>query len=147
MRATAKSILQRERSRFRKFQQLLRSQHAYFEPAFHFWHRTNTYWLFTPLPVALVSPGSQLWASESTWQYTLKPQLNAPWIHRILARMGFHDHLTDFRQHALRVLTSLTLLKRLQRRLRPLLPRRVHQDPRQDVQCCTGPGPILEQSL
>ena len=134
MGATAKSILQREDSRFRKFQQILRSQHAYFEPAFDYWHRTNTYWLFTPLEITLVPPGSKLWAGESTWQYTLKPQLNAPCIHRILARMGFHEHLTDFRQNALRAPTSLTLFKRLQRRLRPVLPRRVHQDPRQDVQ-------------
>ena len=71
---------------------------------------------------------------ESAWQYTLKPQLNAPWAHRILARLGFHEHLTNFRQHALRAPTSLTLLKRLQRRLHPLLPRRVYEDPRRDVQ-------------
>lgn len=76
--ATAKDILRREHSRSRKFQQLLRSQHAYFEPAFRYWHHTNTYWLFTPPPIEIAVLGGQLRAAESTWQYTLRPQLNSP---------------------------------------------------------------------
>ena len=68
--ATTKDILQRKHSRSRKFQQRLRSQTAYVEPAFHDWHQ----------------PGGQLWAAESTWQHTLRPQLNAPWVPRLLAR-------------------------------------------------------------
>ena len=144
MGATAKSVLQREHSRFRKFQQLLRSQPAYFEPAFHYSYR-----LFSPLPVELVSPASQLWAIESAWQYTLRPQLNAPRIHRILARLGFHEHLTDFRQRAP---TSLTLLKRLQRRLYTLFflakfIRILDEMSNINMKCCIGSGPTPEPPI
>ena len=42
--ATDQDVLRREHSRCRKYLQLLRGQHAFFEPALHYWKRANNYW-------------------------------------------------------------------------------------------------------
>ena len=44
--AIDQDVLRREHSRCRKYLQLLRGQHAFFEPALHYWKRANNYWLF-----------------------------------------------------------------------------------------------------
>ena len=76
--ATDQDVLRREHSRSRKFLQLLRGRHAFFEPALHYWKRSNTYWLFCAIPVEIKLPISSVWVQESEWQYLLRPHLNAP---------------------------------------------------------------------
>ena len=76
--ATDQDVLRREHSRSRKFLQLLRGRHAFFEPALHYWKRSNTYWLFCAVPVEIKLPVSSVWVQESKWQYLLRPHLNAP---------------------------------------------------------------------
>ena len=115
--ATDQDVLRREHSRSRKFLQLLRGRHAFFEPALHYWKRSNTYWLFCAIPVEIKLPISSVWVQESKWQYLLRPHLNAPWVHRLLRKIGFREHLVDFRRHSLSSPTSLSLHKRFRRRL------------------------------
>ena len=76
--ATEQDVLRREHSRCRKYLQLLRRQHAFFEPALHYWKRSNSYWLFCAIPVEIKLPLSSAWIQESKWQYMLRPHLNAP---------------------------------------------------------------------
>ena len=105
--ATDQDVLRREHSRSRKFLQLLRGRHAFFEPALHYWKRSNTYWLFCAIPVEIKLPISSVWVQKSKWQYLLRPHLNAPWVHRLLRKVGFREHLVDFRRHSLSSPTSL----------------------------------------
>ena len=58
--ATDQDVLRREHSRSRKFLQLLRGHHAFFEPALHYWKRSNTYWLFCAIPFFDLGPGKQV---------------------------------------------------------------------------------------
>ena len=106
--ATDQDVLCREHSRCRKYLQLLRGQHAFFEPALHYWKRSNNYWLFCAVPIEIKIPTSSVWVQESKWQYMLRPHLNAPWIHRLLRKIGFCEHLVDFRRHSLSSPTSLS---------------------------------------
>ena len=76
--ATEQDVLRREHSRSRKYPQLLRGQHAFFEPALHYWKRSNNYWLYCAIPVEIKLPLSSVWVQESKWQYLLRPPLNAP---------------------------------------------------------------------
>ena len=78
--ATEQDVLRREHSRSRKYLQLLRGQHAFFEPALHYWKRSNNYWLYCAIPVEIKLPLSSVWVQESKWQYLLRPHLNAPWV-------------------------------------------------------------------
>ena len=57
----------------------------------------------------------------------LRPHLNAPWVHRLLRKIGFREHLVDFRRHSLSSPTSLSLHKRFRRRLHPDLHRQLRQ--------------------
>ena len=127
-------VLRREHSRSRKFLQLLRGRHAFFEPALHYWKRSNTYWLFCAVPVEIKLPVSSVWVQESKWQYLLRPHLNAPWAHRLLRKVGFREHLVDFRRHSLSSPTSLGLHKRFRRRLHPDLQRQLRPDMLDDIQ-------------
>ena len=70
--ATEQDVLRREHSRCRKFLQLLRVQRAFFEPALHYWKRSNNYWLFCAIPVEIKLPSSSVWVQESKWQYSHK---------------------------------------------------------------------------
>ena len=56
--ATDQDVLRREHSRCRKYLQLLRGQHAFFEPALHYWKRSNNYWLFCAVPIEIKLPTS-----------------------------------------------------------------------------------------
>ena len=132
--ATDQDVLRREHSRSRKFLQLLRGRHAFFEPALHYWKRSNTYWLFCAVPVEIKLPVSSVWAQESKWQYLLRPHLNAPWVHRLLRKVGFREHLVDFRRHSLSSPTSLGLRKRFRRRLHSDLQRQLRPDMLDDIQ-------------
>ena len=132
--ATDQDVLRREHSRSRKFLQLLRGRHAFFEPALHYWKRSNTYWIFCAVPVEIKLPVSSVWVQESKWQYLLRPHLNAPWVHRILRKVGFREHLVDFRRHSLSSPTSLGLHKRFRRRLHPDLQRQLRPDALDDIQ-------------
>ena len=132
--ATDQDVLRREHSRSRKFLQLLRRRHAFFEPALHYWKRSNTYWLFCAVPVEIKLPVSSVWVQESKWQYLLRPHLNAPWVHRLLRKVGFREHLVDFRRHSLSSPTSLGLHKRFRRRLHPDLQRQLRPDMLDDIQ-------------
>ena len=76
--ATDQDVLRMEHSRCRKYLQLLRGQHAFFEPALHYWKRANNYWLFCAIPIEIRLPTFSVWAQESKWQYTLRTHLNAP---------------------------------------------------------------------
>ena len=58
--ATDQDVLRREHSRSRKFLQLLRGRHAFFEPALHYWKRSNTYWIFCAVPVEIKLPVSSV---------------------------------------------------------------------------------------
>ena len=116
------------------FLQLLRGRHAFFEPALHYWKRFNTYWLFCAVPVEIKLPVSSVWVQESKWQYLLRPHLNAPWVHRLLRKVGFREHLVDFRRHSLSSPTSLGLHKRFRRRLHPDLQRQLRPDMLDDIQ-------------
>ena len=127
-------MLRREHSRSRKFLQLLRARHAFLEPALHYWNRSNTYWLYRAVPVEIKLPVSSVWVQESKWQYLLRPHLNAPWVHRILRKVGFREHLVDFRRHSLSSPTSLGLHKRFRRRLHPDLQRQLRPDALDDIQ-------------
>ena len=132
--ATDQDVLRREHSRSRKFLQLLRGRHAFFEPALHYWKRSNTYWIFCAVPVEIKLPVSSVWVQESKWQYLLRPHLNAAWVHRILRKVGFREHLVDFRRHSLSSPTSLGLHKRFRRRLHPDLQRQLRPDALDDIQ-------------
>ena len=132
--ATDQDVLRREHSRSRKFLQLLRGRHAFFELALHYWKRSNTYWIFCAVPVEIKLPVSSVWVQESKWQYLLRPHLNAPWVHRILRKVGFREHLVDFRRHSLSSPTSLGLHKRFRRRLHPDLQRQLRPDALDDIQ-------------
>ena len=132
--ATDQDVLRREHSRSRKFLQLLRGHHAFFEPALHYWKRSNTYWLFCAIPVEIKLPLSSVWVQESKWQYMLRPHLNAPWVHRLLRKIGFREHLVDFRRHSLSSPTSLSLHKRFRRRLHPDLHRQLRPEMLDDIQ-------------
>ena len=132
--ATDQDVLRREHSRSRKFLQLLRGRHAFFEPALHYWKRSNTYWLFCAVPVEIKLPVSSVWVQESKWQYLLRPHLNAPWVHRLLRKVGFREHLVDFRRHSLSSPTSLGLRKRFRRRLHPDLQRQLRPEMLDDIQ-------------
>ena len=132
--ATDQDVLRREHSRSRKFLQLLRGRHAFFEPALHYWKRSNTYWLFCAVPVEIKLPVSSVWVQESKWQYLLRPHLNVPWVHRILRKVGFREHLVDFRRHSLSPPTSISLHKRFRRRLHPDLQRQLRPDILDDIQ-------------
>ena len=63
--ATEQDVLRREHSRCRKYLQLLRGQRAFFEPALHYWKRSNNYWLFCAIPVEIKLPLSPVWVHES----------------------------------------------------------------------------------
>ena len=132
--ATDQDVLRREHSRSRKFLQLLRGHHAFFERALHYWKRSNTYWLFCAIPVEIKLPLSSDWVQESKWQYLLRPHLNAPWVHRLLRKIGFREHLVDFRRHSLSSPTSLSLHKRFRRRLHPDLHRQLRPEMLDDIQ-------------
>ena len=132
--ATDQDVLHREHSRSRKCLQLLRGHHAFFEPALHYWKRSNTYWLFCAIPVEIKLPLSSVWVQESKWQHMLRPHLNAPWVHRLLRKMGFREHLVDFRRHSLSSPTSLSLHKRFRRRLHPDLHRQLRPEMLDDIQ-------------
>ena len=132
--ATDQDVLRREHSRSRIFLQLLRGRHAFFEPALHYWKRSNTYWLYCAVPVEIKLPVSSVWVQESKWQYLLRPHLNAPWVHRILRKVGFREHLVDFRRHSLSSPTSIGLHKRFRRRLHPDLERQLRPDALDDIQ-------------
>ena len=45
--------------------------------------------------------GFSVWVQESKWQHALRPHLNAPWVYRILRKIGFREHLVDFRRHSI----------------------------------------------
>ena len=62
------------------------------------------------------------------------PHLNAPWLHRLLRKIGFREHLVDFRRHSISSPTSLTLHKRFRRRLHPNLHRQVRPEMMGDIQ-------------
>ena len=132
--ASDQDVLRREHSRSRKFLQLLRGRHAFFEPALHYWKRTNTYWLFCAIPVEIKLPISSVWVQESKCQYLLRPHLNAPWVHRLLRKVGFREHLVDFRRHSLSSPTSLGLHTRFRRRLHPDLQRQLRPEMLDDIQ-------------
>ena len=132
--ATDQDVLRREHSRSCKFLQLLRGRHAFFEPALHYWKRSNTYGLFCAVPVEIKLPVSSVWVQESKWQYLLRPHLNAPWVHSLLRKVGFREHLVDFRRHSLSSPTSLGLHKRFRRRLHPDLQRQLRPDMLDDIQ-------------
>ena len=132
--ATEQDVLRREHSRCRKYLQLLRGQHAFFEPALHYWKRSNNYWLFCAIPVEIKLPSSSVRIQESKWQYMLRPHLNAPWVHRLLRKIGFREHLVDFRRHSLSSPTSLSLHKRFRRRLHPDLHRQLRPKMLDDIQ-------------
>ena len=132
--ATEQDVLRREHSRCRKYLQLLRGQHAFFEPALHYWRRSNNYWLFFAIPVEIKLPSSSVWIQESKWQHMLRPHLNAPWVHRLLRKIGFREHLVDFRRHSLSSPTSLSLHKRFRRRLHPDLHRQLRPEMLDDIQ-------------
>ena len=132
--ATEQDVLRREHSRCRKYLQLLQGQHAFFEPALHYWKRSNNYWLFCAIPVEIKLPTSSAWIQESKWQYMLRPHLNAPWVHRLLRKTGFREHLVDFRRHSLSSPTSLSLHKRFRRRLHPDLHRQLRPEMLDDIQ-------------
>ena len=123
--ASDQDVLRREHSRCRKYLQLLRGQDAFFEPALHYWKRSNNYWLFCAVPIEIKLPTSSVWIQESKWQYMLRPHLNAPWVHRLLRKIGFRENLVDFRRHSLSSPTSLSLHKRFRRRLHPDLHRQL----------------------
>ena len=112
----------------------MRGQHAFFEPALHYWKRSNNYWLFCPIPVEIKLPTSSVWIQESKWQHMLRPHLNAPWVHRLLRTIGFREHLVDFRRHSLSSPTSLSLHKRFRRRLHPDLHRQLRPEMLDDIQ-------------
>ena len=76
--ATDHDVLHSEHSRCRKFLQLQRDQHAFFEPALHNWRRAQNYWLYCAVPIEIQGPSHSIWTQESKWQYILRPQLNAP---------------------------------------------------------------------
>ena len=46
---------------------LLRGQHAYFEPALHYWKRANNYWLFCAIPIEIRLPTFSVRAQESKY--------------------------------------------------------------------------------
>ena len=104
------------------------------EPALHYWKRSNTYWLFCAIPVEIKLPLSSVWVQESKWQYLLRPHLNAPWLHRLLRKIGFREHLIDFRRHSLSSPTSLSLHKRFRRQLHPDLHRQLRPEMLDDIQ-------------
>ena len=89
---------------------------------------------FVPVPVEIKLPVSSVWVQESKWQYLLRPHLNAPWVHRLLRKVGFREHLVDFRRHSLSSPTSLGLHKRFRRRLHPDLQRQLRSDMLDDIQ-------------
>ena len=64
----------------------------------------------------------------------LRPHLNAPWVHRLLRKIGFREHLVDFRRHLLSSPTSLSLHKRFRRRLHPDLHRQLRPEMLDDIQ-------------
>ena len=132
--ATDQDVLRREHSRSRKFLQLLRGHHAFFEPALHYWKRSNTYWLFCAIPVEIKLLLSSVWVQESKWQYMLRPHLNAPWVRRLLRKIGFREHLVDLRRHSLSSPTSLLLHMRFRRRLHPDLHRQLRPEMLDDSQ-------------
>ena len=106
--ATDQDVFRREHSRYRKYLQLLRGQHAFFEPALHYWKRADNYLLFCAIPIEIRLPTFSVRVQESKWQYTLRPHLNASWVHRLLRKLGFRKHLVDFRR-SISSPTSLSL--------------------------------------
>ena len=55
-------------------------------------------------------------------------------MHRLLRKVGFREHLVDFRRHSLSSPTSLGLHKRFRRRLHPDLQRQLRPDMLDDIQ-------------
>ena len=92
------------------------------------------YWLFCAIPVEIKLPSSSVWIQESKWQYVLRPHLTASWAHRLLRKIGFREHLVDFRRHSLSSPTSLSLHKRFRRRLHPDLHRQLRPEMLDDIQ-------------
>ena len=86
-----------------------------------------------PYPVKHKGPHS-IWTQESRWQYILRPQLNAPCVHRILRKLGYRDHLVDFRRHSMSSPASHTLHKKFRRRLHLHLHRQLRPQALDDVQ-------------
>ena len=62
------------------------------------------------------------------------PQLNAPWVHRILRKLGYRDHLVAFRRHSMSTPASHTLHKKFRRRLHLHLHRQLRPQALDDVQ-------------
>ena len=89
---------------------------------------------FCAIPVEIKLPISSVWVQESKWHYLLRPHLNAPWVHRLLRKVGFREHLVDFRRHSLSSPTSLGLHKRFRRRLHPDLQRQLRPEMLDDIQ-------------
>ena len=103
------------------------------EPALHYWKRSNNYWLFCAIPVEIKLPLFSVWVQESKWQHMLRPHLNVSWVHRLLRKIGFREHLVDFCRHSLSSPTSLSLHKRFRRRLHPDLHRQLQPEMLDDI--------------
>ena len=72
--ATDHDVLHREHSRCRKFRQLQRDQHAFFEPALHYWRRAQNYWLYCAVPVIFYDHNLMLHgytASFASWDIVI----------------------------------------------------------------------------
>jgi hypothetical protein len=76
----------REASRDRKYHQLQRGALAKYELAILWWHHTKTFYDFTAIALQVSSNKLQTQINESTFIYTLKPNLNHPYINPLLAK-------------------------------------------------------------
>ena len=89
--STTYSAFERDPRREAKLQQIQKQRLAYFEPAVHWSHVTQSYSVFSTIVIQPVAVAVRtLLAFESTYQEILEPRLNSPWVHTLLRKQGVH---------------------------------------------------------
>ena len=86
--STDADISKREQTRLSKFVQVRRERQAYFEPALQYWHLTDSYHDFFPVVLHACSQVSLLRSIEASTIVQFRAQLNAPYVHRRLKKLG-----------------------------------------------------------
>ena len=86
--STTNTPMDREYSRYRKYEQLRKGVDAFFEPALKIWQSTQTFFHFIIIPLQQIDDEIALRAAETTLIGQLRPMLNHPFVNPLLKKHG-----------------------------------------------------------
>lgn len=112
---TETDVFHREQSRLRKYRQLCSGHLGYFEPALKLWYRLRNFYEFAIFPTHQCDT-TMLLAMEASFQQTLRPQWNWPWINPLLKKWHIGRQQFGLPQAESHRLTGKKLLRRYLRR-------------------------------